>query len=663
MEKLPISLCMIVKDEEDCLERCLMSAAHLFQEVIIVDTGSKDRTVEIAKRFTDKVYFHEWKNDFSLARNQSLSYATCDWVFIMDADEELEPDAYEKLKKVFIDSTPKAKTYCVYLINILEGKDNFSCIYHPRIFDFKDRTFHYTSIVHNHPLVRLPIEHIDVKLYHYGYSLDIKEKLIKKAYRTLSLLQKKLEKDPDNFLDNYHIVKTYNVLQRGEESFRVCKKLFKMYYELKSKNENLDPNYKRFILEVARDYFVPCTLLNKKDTYIEDTKPILEEFPDAIDIIYNCACLLAEENRLDEFEEYADRYEKVWKRFEAKQVDRIWDRVELRHRFAMHNIECLRGIAREMRGLNKEALERYRRAISLNPSCTRAGVGILTTGLREGLSTLVKRVKEINKTTSYPDEVKAEFIDLLYDNFPPQMVEYLTCITVAEDLKDSFSSQEKIELAQRFPLLNAVIAINTLLKGRDRDIFDILHRIKDFKDITARLILAWGSLKPERLCDTRLKEYILYDEFLFYQVYYRSIVNKHKEEIDRLISSAKEINHTGLSKLNRLNLKKLLVGLYFQKGDMQSCFNELEVYLSDLFDYLRRLLVKKENLKESAKELIQINPTPINQFAAYHILWKYALEENNRKDALHYCQMALKSATDLTQEYAEYLRYMINKYF
>ena len=95
-----ISLCMIVKDEEESLPTCLNSIRDYVDEIIIVDTGSTDSTVEIAKSYNAKVYHHPWENSFSKARNYSLSYATCDWILIMDADEEIEKKDAFKLRDV-----------------------------------------------------------------------------------------------------------------------------------------------------------------------------------------------------------------------------------------------------------------------------------------------------------------------------------------------------------------------------------------------------------------------------------------------------------------------------------------------------------------------------------------------------------------------------------
>jgi len=85
-----ISLAMIVRDEEKFLGGCLDSVRELVDEIVLVDTGSSDGTVDVAKSFNAKIYHFEWKDDFSEARNHSLSKCSCDWILILDADEAVD---------------------------------------------------------------------------------------------------------------------------------------------------------------------------------------------------------------------------------------------------------------------------------------------------------------------------------------------------------------------------------------------------------------------------------------------------------------------------------------------------------------------------------------------------------------------------------------------
>ena len=89
---ISISLCMIVKNEEDVLARCLDSAAPIADEIIIVDTGSEDKTTEIALSYTDKVYRFKWCDDFAAARNFSFSKATMEYCMWLDADDVITED-------------------------------------------------------------------------------------------------------------------------------------------------------------------------------------------------------------------------------------------------------------------------------------------------------------------------------------------------------------------------------------------------------------------------------------------------------------------------------------------------------------------------------------------------------------------------------------------
>lgn len=154
---MTISLCMIVKNEEKNLERCLNSYLPLMDEIIVVDTGSTDKTKEIAARFTDKIYDFEWINDFSAARNFAFSKATCDYIFSADADEVLEGNNVQQfaiLKQVL---EPEIEIVQMQYGNQLQNGTiyNFDCELRPKLFK---RLREFTWIEPIHETVRtLPV--------------------------------------------------------------------------------------------------------------------------------------------------------------------------------------------------------------------------------------------------------------------------------------------------------------------------------------------------------------------------------------------------------------------------------------------------------------------------------------------------------------------------
>lgn len=97
-QSVTISVCMIVRDEEPVLERCLKNAVKFADEIIVVDTGSVDATVSIAKQYTDKVFDYLWQDDFAAARNYSYEKASCDYIMWLDADDDLEAEDIERLR-------------------------------------------------------------------------------------------------------------------------------------------------------------------------------------------------------------------------------------------------------------------------------------------------------------------------------------------------------------------------------------------------------------------------------------------------------------------------------------------------------------------------------------------------------------------------------------
>jgi tetratricopeptide (TPR) repeat protein len=125
-----LTVCLIVKNEEKFLGCCLQSVQGLAQQIVVVDTGSTDRTVDIAREFNAEVHAFPWNDDFSAARNEALKYAAGDWVLTVDADEELLPEHRETILQEM-----KADGVIGYRIPIInQGREDEGCGYVPRLF-------------------------------------------------------------------------------------------------------------------------------------------------------------------------------------------------------------------------------------------------------------------------------------------------------------------------------------------------------------------------------------------------------------------------------------------------------------------------------------------------------------------------------------------------
>jgi len=223
---------MIVKDEEANLDRCLLSLQPLMKEIsselVIVDTGSTDGTVVIAKQYTDKVYYHLWNNNFSEMRNISIGYATGEWILIIDADEALEN--YDGIVRI-LTSRPDKKIGGVALLvkNITnQSSDSYVGTMSPRIFR-RNHEFCYQGVVHNAPIYKGSVIDSANALFHYGYIHSDKELMERKFQRTSALLKSELEKNPNNFYYRYQLGISYSMHGDKELSLRQFENLYLQY--------------------------------------------------------------------------------------------------------------------------------------------------------------------------------------------------------------------------------------------------------------------------------------------------------------------------------------------------------------------------------------------------------------------------------------------------
>lgn len=210
---------MIVRNEEACLENCLKSVADHVDEIIIVDTGSTDHTVEIAKSFNARIYHHPWQDNFSLHRNQSISYAKGRWIFIIDADEEYRASSHRSLREEVAGADKRGIEALALRVEnrCNEGKETV-CLDSIRIFRANGR-IRYEGIVHNHLLGFKNHTASLGRIIHYGYDQG-PEVAREKFERTVALLKKQIMENSNNALPHLYLSNSYALMNRYEEALQ-----------------------------------------------------------------------------------------------------------------------------------------------------------------------------------------------------------------------------------------------------------------------------------------------------------------------------------------------------------------------------------------------------------------------------------------------------------
>lgn len=164
---ITISLCMIVRNEEKVLARCLDSVADLMDEIVIVDTGSTDRTKEIAARYTDNIYDFEWVDDFSAARNFAFSKAHMDYIYSADADEVLDEENRNRYRLLKENLLPEIEIVQMKYGNQLRHGTvyNFDEEYRPKLFK-RQRQFVWQEPIHESVRLEPVIYDSDIVITH-----------------------------------------------------------------------------------------------------------------------------------------------------------------------------------------------------------------------------------------------------------------------------------------------------------------------------------------------------------------------------------------------------------------------------------------------------------------------------------------------------------------
>lgn len=272
-----ISACMMVKNEEEMLPRCLESIKSLVDEIIIVDTGSTDKTVDIAQSYGASVYFHPWQNDFSLHRNQSISYAQGEWIFIIDADEELKfNNASTEVIREWLRTMPSdSNAAAIPLRDIQQGQVVMK--FNTARF-FRKGKVKYEGSVHNQPQIH-GVGYLCPHMFinHYGYDLS-SEKMAKKEERTKGLLLKRIKDNPKDYMAYFYLCQICATRGHREECVQYGEEYVKHKEEL-----IIEDNFNPSVYYTVVMNFLKLNNIEKAEEWL---RMGLKDIPNDLDLNY-----------------------------------------------------------------------------------------------------------------------------------------------------------------------------------------------------------------------------------------------------------------------------------------------------------------------------------------------------------------------------------------
>lgn len=271
-----LSVCIIAKNEENNLERCIRSISNIADEIVVVDTGSTDNTIEVAKKLGANVYFHKWNNSFSEAKNAALDKCNMNWVFVIDADEALEKGHEKYLKELLKNDNIEA--FHMRLNNII-GSEIIN--ENPTLRIFRNRKeYRYKSKLHEQIYSSIEdfagekaFANTDLILNHYGYDHNVVD-MEKKIRRNINILNtySKEEKDALYYFGLGNEYMKISELEKAKEAFEKA-------IDMKDEKQGIRPYLAITLSQV-------CYSLGKNNTALNYISRFLKEFTDFRDLYF-----------------------------------------------------------------------------------------------------------------------------------------------------------------------------------------------------------------------------------------------------------------------------------------------------------------------------------------------------------------------------------------
>ncbi|MFA9381235.1 MAG: glycosyltransferase [Acetanaerobacterium sp.] len=226
-----LSVCMIVRDEEEFLDRCLASVKDIAYEIVVADTGSTDDSIAIAKKYGAQVYPIKWQGSFSRARNYVMSKATGDWLLLLDADEVLDSRDTDRLME-YLQTTETDGSHFT-LLNYIGSRESGLYTMHNALRLLRGNgLYRFKGAIHEQITrkdgQRIPpgtFENSPIRLHHYGYLDDVVRRK-QKRQRNLPLLLQELEREPDNPFFLFNLANDYLACADHEKALEAFDKAY-----------------------------------------------------------------------------------------------------------------------------------------------------------------------------------------------------------------------------------------------------------------------------------------------------------------------------------------------------------------------------------------------------------------------------------------------------
>lgn len=404
MPKLPVGVCLIVRDEVHHIRRCLSSVADLVSEIIVVDTGSKDGTLDVVREFPAKIVHTEWQCDFADARNIALTHATEPWILSIDADEELDDANADYISKLI--NSPNVCGYFVKIRNYLDSAEDAEFITDSACRLFRNQwNIRFTGAIHESVIPAIEdisgqIEFSDVTFNHYGYSPETIANKDKNT-RNMRIIENAIQHNPEDLTMQYALATEYFQQAKYEACLTIL-------YPLLTKVP-VSTGYASDIVVKTAYALRALGRLDEAKRMLDNGRTFFPDFPDLLDLGANIEIekgdYKAAENLLTQSTQLGDMSHKYTSASGA----------------GTYQSHLLMGITQELLGCYDCAQEHYRDGLNHSPDSVLLWkrYALLTLGM-EWNDTFVSCLKQ--HASILPDRVWKVIFQALIDHRHPSLV-------------------------------------------------------------------------------------------------------------------------------------------------------------------------------------------------------------------------------------------------